>query len=330
MVADARAVWATATVESVGTAAADVALVRLRSDHYGISAPAGSHLDVRIPLAHGDAVRSYSVVRSSSGRVDVAVRLAPASRGGSRAMHALSAGDTLVTTQPLQGFALGAAASSYVLVAGGIGVTAILPMARELVASGREVALLYAGTDRTRMPFLDELAELLGPRLDVRASSEGRRIDPAEPARLAAASTAPLRAEAYVCGPVPLLDGIRRAWSIAALPSTNLRFETFAGGSGAGGSFSVRVPALGIDAVVGPEETLLDALVREGAPVLYDCRRGECGLCVMSVDDVVGRVDHQDVFLSDAERAEGRTICTCVSRISAPEGSPASASLALR
>lgn len=328
MVADARPRWGAALVESVDRPASDVALLRLRGEHLGSGAP-GSHIDVRLPLDGGEAVRSYSVVRSGPGCVEVAVRLAPASRGGSRAMHGLSAGERLTTTQPLQGFPLGAAASTYALVAGGIGITAILPMARALVDAGRDVRLLYAGTDRARMPFLDELEELLGPRLDVRASSEGRRIDAAEPARIALASGEPQRAEAYVCGPVPLLDDVRRAWADACLPSTSLRFETFAGGSGSGGSFAVSLPSLGVDAVVGSEETMLDALVRAGVPVLYDCRRGECGLCVLSVEDVDGDVDHQDVFLSDAERASG-SICACVSRVTAASGARPRITLALR
>ena len=328
MVADARPRWGIAHVEAVERPASDVVLLRLRGGHLAAGAP-GSHIDVRLPLDGGDAVRSYSVVRSGRGHVDVAVRLAPASRGGSRAMHALSAGDQLTTTQPLQGFALGASASTYVLVAGGIGITAILPMARILVGAGRDVTLLYAGTERSRMPFLDELEGLLGPRLDVRASSEGRRIDPGEPARIALGSSEPQRAEAYVCGPVPLLDDVRRAWTGSGLLPSSLRFETFAGGSGSGGSFAVSLPSLGVDAVVGSEETMLDALVRAGVPVLYDCRRGECGLCVLSVEDVDGDVDHQDVFLSDAERASG-SICACVSRVTAASGARPRITLALR
>src|SRR3546814_502675 len=112
------------------------------------------------------------------------------------------------------------------------------------------------------------------------------------------------------------MDTVRRDWEGATLPAANLRFETF-GSSGwhQPQAFVARIQQLGITATVGPQETLLDALTRAGADLMYDCRRGECGLCVLDVEDVAGTIDHRDVFLSAAQKSSRRSITTCVSRV---------------
>src|SRR3546814_11785781 len=112
------------------------------------------------------------------------------------------------------------------------------------------------------------------------------------------------------------MDTVRRDWEGATLPAANLRFETF-GSSGwhQPQAFVERIQQLGITATVGPQETLLDALTRAGADLMYDCRRGECGLCVLDVEDVAGTIDHRDVFLSAAQKSSRRSTTTCVSRV---------------
>ncbi len=119
--------------------------------------------------------------------------------------------------------------------------------------------------------------------------------------------------ELYMCGPIRLMDAVRRAWLAAGLPPTNLRYETF-GNSGwfDPEEFVVRIPQLGIETIVGTDTTVLDALTAAGADLMYDCRKGECGLCLVDVARVDGHLDHRDVFLSTAQQEAGDG-CACAS-----------------
>lgn len=121
--------------------------------------------------------------------------------------------------------------------------------------------------------------------------------------------------EAYVCGPIGMLEAAKRAWRESGRPVDGLRFETF-GNSGryAAETFQVSIPRLGLRFEVPPNRTLLDALEDAGVGMIWDCRRGECGLCALPILGAEGAVDHRDVFFSDEEKAGNAKLCTCVSR----------------
>jgi vanillate O-demethylase ferredoxin subunit len=119
-----------------------------------------------------------------------------------------------------------------------------------------------------------------------------------------------------LCGPLPMLQAARGAWARAGRPPHLLRFETFgSGGTSAAQAFWVRLPRHGIEFVVPPERSLLEVMEQHGVEVLSDCRRGECGLCALDVVELHGSLDHRDVFLSEAQKREGRRLCSCVSRV---------------
>jgi len=122
--------------------------------------------------------------------------------------------------------------------------------------------------------------------------------------------------EFYVCGPIGLLEAAKRAWQRSGRPIDQLRFETF-GNSGrfASQPFRVKIPRLGAEIEVLPNQTMLDALEAAGVAMISDCRKGECGLCALDILEVNGIVDHRDVFFSEAEKAENHKLCTCVSRV---------------
>ena len=125
----------------------------------------------------------------------------------------------------------------------------------------------------------------------------------------------PAGAQLYTCGPVPMLEAVKRAWSDAGRPLPDLRFETF-GSSGRlpTQAFRLRVPRHGLEIEVPANTTLLEALEAAGVQTLWDCRRGECGLCAMDVLAIDGEIDHRDVFLSEHEKQANGRICACVSR----------------
>ena len=118
-----------------------------------------------------------------------------------------------------------------------------------------------------------------------------------------------------MCGPIRLMDAVRRAWTERELDLTNLRYETF-GNSGwfDPEEFTVRVPRLGIEATVGKGRSMLEALEDAGADMMFDCRKGECGLCQVKVLAVEGGIDHRDVFYSERQRNTADRMCVCVSR----------------
>lgn len=287
----------------------------------------GTHLDVRVEVPDGDRgvrpeIRSYSVVDSSpdGSRLALTVHLSPTSRGGSAHVHGLRPGDVLRCTGPLQNFPVRIGAERYLLIAGGVGITALAAAARTLTRLGAHVDLVYAGRSRDRMPYLADLQAELGERVQPAVSDEGTRLD--VDALLARTARQAPGTEAYVCGPLALLDAVTHAWRRHGLPSTALRYETF-GSSGrhAAQAFRVQLPALGIETVVDPGSTVLESLQRSGADLMYDCLKGECGLCVLPVRRVDGVVDHRDVYLSEDQQADGGSVCVCVSRVAAgPEG----------
>ncbi len=297
-----------ATILSAIDAAEGVRQITLKPHRGFKPATPGSHIEIEIPIAGLTRRRSYSVVSDTGGAWTIAVRHLPDGRGGSRHMCALQAGQSVRVLPPCSHFDLSPSGPDYLLIAGGIGITPLIGMARVL-APRAKVRLLYAGRSRATLPFLDELSALLGDRLDVFTLDEGRMFDLA-----AAFATLHPDGEAYVCGPPPMLAAARQAWNEAGRPTALLRFETFgSGGARDPEPFRVHVRDHNITLDVPRDASLLETLAAARIDVANDCLRGECGLCTTTV---IGPsdIDHRDVFLSEAQRAEGHTLCACVSR----------------
>lgn len=309
-------VWQRAAVVESTRVADAVQRVVLAPEH-PVPVEPGAHLDVRLNL-DGGAQRSYSIVDADPAgtRVAVSVFRSSHSRGGAELMHALVPGDTLSITQPLQDFPLRFGAPRYVLLAGGIGITAIASMAKALRDHGADYRLVYVGRTRTAMAYLDELRMLHEDRLDVHVGDEGTSLD----VQRLVGSLEP-DTELYQCGPIRLMDAVRRAWVERELPVAALRFETF-GNSGwfEPQEFTVRIPQYGIETVVGASQSMLEALEAAGADMMFDCRKGECGLCEVRVLELDGELDHRDVFYSERQRDARSKLCCCVSRAVRREG----------
>jgi ferredoxin-NADP reductase len=308
--------WGKATVVDTAEVAQGIRRIALEPTELGQPAPPGSHLDVEVYVNGGRDYRSYSVVGMGSygDSYILGVQLARQSRGGSAYMHSLRRGAVISITQPLQNFPLTYGRPRYVLLAGGIGITALLAMGRALKARGADYRFIYGARSRPLMAFVDELAAEHGDRLDLRVDDEGNRLDVDELLGGLAPDT-----EVYMCGPVPMMDAVRGAWAKAGRAPSGLRFETF-GSSGrfAPESFRVRIPRIGLESVVPHDVSLLEALECAGADMMFDCRKGECGLCEVKVLDVQGVIDHRDVFFSEEQHNVGDRLCTCVSRVVSP------------
>src|SRR5690606_33132682 len=145
-----------------------------------------------------------------------------------------------------------------------------------------------------RMAYLADLEATHASRLVAHVTDESGRMSVDD-----LIATVPPDAELYMCGPIRLMEAVRRAWARGDRDLTMLRYETF-GNSGwfDPEPFQVEVPRLGVTAEVRAGESMLEALERAGVDMMYDCRRGECGLCEVKILSLEGRVDHRDVFYS--------------------------------
>ncbi|WP_304308421.1 PDR/VanB family oxidoreductase [Pseudacidovorax intermedius] len=272
---------------------------------------AGAHLKVTLPTDAGGVTREYSIIGRTAPDdcYEVAVLLDPESRGGSRAMHALAVGDLLDAQGPFNEFALSGGATSWVLIAGGIGITPILSMARELRAAGRPFELHYGAKSRGRMAFHDEVMTLPGAIVYCGEEGAAARI----PVAAVLAEPAPGR-HVHVCGPRSLIADVVDTARRLGWQEDQVHFEAFNGAVALDGDKPIRVElrASGRTILVQAQESILDAMLAAGMDPLYDCRRGECGMCITGV--IEGVPEHRDHALTDGEKTSGKVICTCVSR----------------
>ena len=308
--------WMQAQVVALRDVTPTVREFELRTDAgTAVNWEPGAHLQVQVMTAQGRLqTRSYSLVGEGGGDSvwRIAVKRLDDGRGGSLAMWRLAVGDRLQVSTPQNHFPLDTRAPGYLLVAGGIGITPLVLMAERLAAVARStgvpLTMLYGARHAGEFAYGERLREALG---DALVLHEGAA--PIDFARAIAAL--PTGGQLYTCGPVPMLEAVKRAWQAAGRAPADLRFETF-GSSGrlAAQAFEVRVPRHDLAITVAPDCTLLEALEAAGVETLSDCRRGECGLCAMDVLAVDGEVDHRDVFLSEHEKQATTRICACVSR----------------
>lgn len=307
--------WMQAQVVALRDVTPTVREFELRPESgFAASYEPGAHLQVQVMTAQGKLqTRSYSLVGEGDGQCwRIAVKRLDDGRGGSLAMWQLAPGDRLQVSAPQNHFALDLSAPGYLLVAGGIGITPLVLMAQRLGAhakrSGVPVKMLYGARHAGEFGYLSHLQEALGENV---VAHEGSMPIDFE----AAIAELPSGGQLYTCGPVPMLEAVKRAWEAAGRAPADLRFETF-GSSGrlATQAFTVRIPRHDLAITVPADCTLLDALDAAGVQTLWDCKRGECGLCAMDVLAVEGEVDHRDVFLSAHEKAATTRICACVSR----------------
>ncbi|GAA4623367.1 PDR/VanB family oxidoreductase [Actinoallomurus vinaceus] len=283
--------------------------------------PDGGPLPAWEPGAHTDLlladglVRQYSLCGSPADRAvwRIAVLREPGGRGGSAYVHdRLVEGSRLRVRGPRNNFAL-RPADRYLFVAGGIGITPLLPMVAAAERAGARWRLLYGGRTRASMAFLDELA-VHGDAVSVRPQDETGLLD--LDAFLAEPDD---RTLVYCCGPEPLLAAVEERCR-AGWPPGALRIERFqpkeetapAGTS----SFAVVLARSGRTLTVPPDRSVLDVVRSAGVEVLYSCTEGTCGTC--ETDVLEGEPDHRDSVLTDEERAGGETMMICVSRSCGP------------
>jgi ferredoxin-NADP reductase len=267
----------------------------------------GSHVDLMLP---NGLTRQYSLCgdRWDPRTYRVGVLREHQGRGGSAFVHdGLGEGDPVGIGGPRNNFRM-VPAGRYLFIAGGIGITPLLPMIVQAEKLGVPWRLLYGGRTRSSMAFLDEL-QAYGDKVTVVPQDELGLLD--LPAWLPAPSD---DTKVYCCGPGTLLDAVERR--CAGRRAGLLRTERFAAASrradAADAAFEVELRRSGRRLAVGRNQSLLQVLGEAGVTVLSSCRQGLCGTCETTVLD--GVPDHRDALLDDAERAAGDCMFVCVSR----------------
>ncbi|BBK36643.1 ferredoxin:oxidoreductase FAD/NAD(P)-binding subunit [Allostella sp. ATCC 35155] len=275
-------------------------------------APAGAHIRVRV----GEGpVRQYSLTNAPDDRdaYRIAVKLEPASRGGSAAMHRLAPGDMVGASLPVDGFPVDWTKGPLLLIAGGIGVTPLIGMARHAVARGHPFQLHHFARSACAAAFAGLAGE---PGFAGRATAHFGLDPDAVPGRLAAIFAAARGAgvDAYVCGPTAFMDAARAAGA-PVLGAGALHFEYFTADAVTGdadGDIRVRLGLSDREFLVPAGRSILAVLQENGIDVDCSCLEGVCGMCATEV--LAGEPDHRDHFLSDQARAAGDVMTICVSR----------------
>jgi ferredoxin-NADP reductase len=322
---------------SAGTPELMVRQQRLESDgvlSLVLEHPDGSELPAWTPGAHIDVVLPSGIVRQYSLCSDpaektqyrIAVLNDPNSRGGSREMHeAVRTGSLLPYRGPRNHFEL-QPARNYLLIAGGIGITPILAMARQIAQGDAGLTLIYGGRTRASMAFLDELA-VLGGTVEIVPQDEYGYPD-----LEGAIAAAPAGTAVYCCGPEPLIRAVEELCE-RLLGADAMHFERFgapvattsglgqagsedSGSNGGLAEFEVELKRSNCTLKVPADRTLLDVVRDVNPSILFSCEEGFCGSCETKV--LAGIPDHHDTILSKVDREKNETMMLCVGRSKTP------------
>jgi ferredoxin-NADP reductase len=267
---------------------------------------AGAHVDLHLP---NGLVRQYSIFVPdlSPTRYALAIKREAISRGGSRYIFdELKVGALLRISEPVNRFRLNDGAAHSILIAGGIGITPIWAMAKELQADDRSWELHYACRSRPDMAFHDPLKRLANVRFYFGNDETSAALD-----LESIVSHAPKHAHLYCCGPARMLNSFEDVTS--HWPSDQVHLERFAAKEKASleGGFVVELARSGGELIIPPNKSILTVLRDAGVDVPYSCEDGVCGACVTSV--ISGVPDHRDSVLSKAEREANKSMMICCS-----------------
>ena len=276
----------------------------------------GSNITVNMETEQKHIKNSYSLVSSpqATDAYEICVLRVPDSRGGSKFMHEnVSVGDSLWINPPTNEFALYELASKHLLIAGGIGITPLVPMAEQLAAQSADFEMHYAMRSRRRAAFDDTLRQRHPDQLFTYESNLGQRIQFNE-----LLATQPLGTHLYVCGPEPMIDDVLEIARQIGWPEDSLHWEKFVTPP-PGDPFEVTLAQSNINVHVGPEDSILEAVEELGIEPDFGCRGGVCGRCETKVLRADGQILHHDDFLTAQERQDGEQIMICMSRFKGDE-----------
>lgn len=265
----------------------------------------GAHIDLSLPSG---LRRQYSLCGDPADvdRYRIAVRRIPGGGGGSVEVHdILDVGTEIVISEPRNAFAFavpghGSPARHLHFVAGGIGITPILPMLRLADRLGISWSMVYTGRSTDSLPFVPDVLAF-GDKVTVRTDD----VDGLPTTDELLTGIRPFAA-IYACGPAPMIGTLRTGAD--ALADCEFHFERFSAPTIVDGrAFTVELARSGRVVDVPADVSALDAIVAVQPDTTYSCRQGFCRTCVVGV--LSGEPDHRDNILTDAERTTQMLIC---------------------
>ena len=273
---------------------------------------AGAHLPIEVTLANGQKVmRYYSILSSVEERdfYDIAVQREDTGKGGSKVIHeTLDVGVQVKVLPPRSEFPLLADQHHKVIIAGGIGITPMLSMLREVIKSHASFEFHYTARSEADLAFKEEVMALAGDRAFFYTSNaeKAKRLDLEY-----LIQQVKTQSHVYMCGPLGLINQVRELTKAHGWADSRVHFESFGNANQPGDKgFEVRLKKSNQVFMVDPKETILDVLNQHNVSVPFDCKRGECGMCATTL--LIGEADHRDLYLTKTEQAH--QICVCVSR----------------
>jgi ferredoxin-NADP reductase/nitrite reductase/ring-hydroxylating ferredoxin subunit len=270
----------------------------------------GAHIDVHLP---NGLVRQYSITNGPGDLLSyiIGVKQESASKGGSKVLvETVREGDILAISEPRNNFPLRRDATRTVLIAGGIGITPLLSMARFLDKSSLPYELHYFVRSGETVAFRSEL-EVLHGHIDTHVGL-GRELVKAKVAEVLGPYQ--FANHVYICGPGAMLEMVQETAASLGWPDEAIHFEYFQNDKAidASSSFEIELARSAVTLHVPAGKTILETMRENGLTVPSSCEQGACGTCLTTVID--GEVDHQDVYLNNTEKASNTCMMTCVSR----------------
>jgi ferredoxin-NADP reductase len=220
----------------------------------------------------------------------------------------VTVGTSLQISDPVNLFPVARQGRKHILVAGGIGITPFVAMMRELADARSDFELHYAVRSQSRGAFCESLLSAYGARVHLYRDDMGEVLPLA-----GILAGQPLGTHMYVCGPAPMIDWALQTGCAAGWPEENLHSERFSAPP-TGDPFTLRLARSNREIVVGPQQSILEALEQNGVDAPCLCRGGACGQCETRVVAADGPLQHNDHYLSDEEKRRGEAIMICVSR----------------
>ncbi len=271
---------------------------------------AGAHIDVHIP---NGLVRQYSLCNSpnDNSQYSIGVLREVNSRGGSNYVHDnLKAGDTLQIGRPRNSFQL-LDAQHVILVAGGIGLTPLLSMAKHLAATGASFEFHAFNRSMSKTAFLDEL-RAFGDRFFLHLDDGGYKQ---KRDLISAFKDGPQGTRVYICGPKGFISHVKNLAQKNGIPPASIHVEHFCGDkldASQEKTFLVKIASTGGVYSIPADESVVTALSSHGIEIVTSCGQGICGTCLTGV--LQGECDHRDMYLTDMEKMESKQFLPCCSR----------------
>ncbi|MCO6416206.1 FAD-binding oxidoreductase, partial [Siccirubricoccus sp. KC 17139] len=280
----------------------------------------GQFLTFSAELDGRTARRSYTIASSPAQRSYVEVTVKREEQGLiSRHLHDKAAvGDPLEVSAPLGVFTFMGEEASIVLIAGGVGITPMMSVARYLTDRSYpcEIFFLYAARSPEEFVFREELEYLQKRHANLHVAATMSRAEgtawmgatgPISKEFIARSVPEIAKRRVHLCGPPPMMEAVRAALAELGVPKEQIKTEAFGPARGvapgtpaplptptpvpapAAASAEAAIPRVataevqftksGKTGALAPDQTVLEAGEAIGVEIDYSCRVGICGAC---------------------------------------------------